>query len=276
MKTSFRIKGIGVPGKIITVITLFSFFLALASCVTQSYQKTMVEIALNKQKKKKEKIKVLELETKQGEKYRFSKERPGYLGKQGITVKSQKYEKIEVKKSEIEKIVTEKEGQSRLIKKDGSTFRFTSAIDQGDSLKLISAEGKEELILYSNISWLKIKRPDTLGTFLVTSAMIAIVLYITGSLVVQDINESFQDDCVATMITRGSSLYAKLNDLREFRDKILVWSYIGQVLVSLYYECSLYLSRMIQQDESLRRMTRIGLVPVIAFCLLVNQTLGFG
>ena len=259
--------------KIVIIITIFSFLLALISCTTYSFKKSSVEKAMEKQMQKKERIDVLELETKQGKKYTFSKEKPGQLGKDGIRVKSQEYEKVEIKKSDIEKMVMGKEGQSRLITKDGKTIPFTSFLEKEDRLIFITTEEKATEISYTDISWVKIIRKDMLKSLVVSAAVLTFVLFLVGKKIEHDMNEWEEEHCAGTWAARGTSLYPRLSIIREFRDKYLLRSEPGRVFVKLYYQWSSYWSKLIQRDEKLMNLTRIGLVPLIAFCQLMNQTL---
>lgn len=69
--------------------------------------------------------------------------------------------------------------------------------------------------------------------------------------------------CFIATAAYGSRLDPHVQSLREFRDKILMRSWIGRKFVSIYYEFSPPIARHIEQSEPLKKITRIALIPVI-------------
>jgi ABC-type multidrug transport system fused ATPase/permease subunit len=57
--------------------------------------------------------------------------------------------------------------------------------------------------------------------------------------------------------------------LRDFRDRILLNSAAGKALVNFYYEVSPPIAQTIAQNEDLRFITRVMLMPVIGVAYLM-------
>jgi len=71
--------------------------------------------------------------------------------------------------------------------------------------------------------------------------------------------------CFIATAAYGTDTAEEINLLREFRDVVLLTSAPGTEFVSLYYEVSPPVARVISQHEFLRTMVRVGFVgPVVA------------
>ena len=70
--------------------------------------------------------------------------------------------------------------------------------------------------------------------------------------------------CFIATAAWGSSLHPRVQVLRDFRDRYLMRSETGRVLVELYYRWSPPLAEAIRENPSLRRFTVAALTPVVA------------
>jgi hypothetical protein len=71
--------------------------------------------------------------------------------------------------------------------------------------------------------------------------------------------------CFIATAAYGTDTAEEINILREFRDVVLLASHLGAEFVSLYYEVSPPIARVISQHDSLRTAVRVGFIgPVVA------------
>jgi len=75
----------------------------------------------------------------------------------------------------------------------------------------------------------------------------------------------FRNDCFLAQVFSGSSFYAQLENLRDFRDKYLISSRFGRSLVNLYYRYSQFFAGVITKHKALKVAIRANLLPLIAF-----------
>lgn len=68
--------------------------------------------------------------------------------------------------------------------------------------------------------------------------------------------------CFIATAAYGSTMYSRLNVLRNWRDKILVKRKLGQTLINLYYASSPLLARIIARSQVLRKIVRGILTPI--------------
>lgn len=75
--------------------------------------------------------------------------------------------------------------------------------------------------------------------------------------------------CFIATAAFGSPLEKHVQVLRDFRDRILLNSALGKAFVNFYYEVSPPIAQTIAQNESLRLITRVLLMPVIGVAYLI-------
>ncbi len=71
-------------------------------------------------------------------------------------------------------------------------------------------------------------------------------------------------NCFIATAAYGSPIEPQVRVLRKFRDKILIDSSVGSVLVDLYYTCSPPMADFVARHDVLRAIVRFALVPVVA------------
>jgi len=71
--------------------------------------------------------------------------------------------------------------------------------------------------------------------------------------------------CFIATAAYGSPLHPHLDILRDFRDKYLLPSRLGRMLVYLYYEYSPFVADLIAKHKVLKVVVRINLLPFVAF-----------
>ncbi|MGA9350287.1 MAG: CFI-box-CTERM domain-containing protein [Anaerolineae bacterium] len=75
----------------------------------------------------------------------------------------------------------------------------------------------------------------------------------------------FPFDCFIATAVYGTDTAEEINILRQFRDVVLLASHLGAEFVSLYYEVSPPIAKVISQHDSLRTAVRLGFIgPVVA------------
>ncbi len=77
--------------------------------------------------------------------------------------------------------------------------------------------------------------------------------------------------CFIATAAFGSPLEKHVQILRDFRDRVLLNSPLGKALVTFYYEVSPPIAQTIAQNEGLRFITRVMLMPVIGVAYLILQ-----
>ena len=77
--------------------------------------------------------------------------------------------------------------------------------------------------------------------------------------------------CFIATAAYGSSLEPRVQILREFRDRFLLPSRLGQGIINAYARYSPPAARVIEQSELLKTTVRVGLLPVVAFGYSCNQ-----
>jgi len=75
--------------------------------------------------------------------------------------------------------------------------------------------------------------------------------------------------CFIATAAYGSLLHPYVETLRDFRDKYLMPSKVGRMLVSIYYKYSPFLANLIAKYKVLRIVVRINLLPLVAFSYLM-------
>jgi len=80
-------------------------------------------------------------------------------------------------------------------------------------------------------------------------------------------------NCFIATAAYGSSLDQHVNRLREFKNKILVPTWVGRKFVKFYYKISPPIAKMVAQNEILKSFVRVFLWPVI---LLADLILDYG
>jgi hypothetical protein len=75
----------------------------------------------------------------------------------------------------------------------------------------------------------------------------------------------FPFECFVATAVYGTDTAEEINILREFRDVVLLPSRLGAEFVSLYYEVSPSIAKVISQHDFLRTAVRVGFIdPVVA------------
>ena len=70
--------------------------------------------------------------------------------------------------------------------------------------------------------------------------------------------------CFIATATYGSPLHPHVKTLRDFRDKYLMSSKAGRILVNLYYKYSPFVANLIAKNKALKVIVRNQLVPFVA------------
>jgi hypothetical protein len=78
--------------------------------------------------------------------------------------------------------------------------------------------------------------------------------------------------CFIATAGYGTPLAAEIQILRDFRDEYLLTSSLGQALVDIYYTTSPPIADFITDHPSLRPIVRVGLMPVVAMCSVLLDT----
>ncbi len=81
----------------------------------------------------------------------------------------------------------------------------------------------------------------------------------------EDNDSLSESSCLIATAAYGSPLHPHVKILREFRDRYLMPSKIGRVLVDFYYKYSPFVADLIAKYKLLKLGIRISLVPLVAF-----------
>ena len=81
------------------------------------------------------------------------------------------------------------------------------------------------------------------------------------------------EGCFIATAAYGTQMAMEIEILREFRDKYLLTSPLGQALVDFYYKVSPPIAEFITEHPSLKPIVRVGLLPAVALSnVAVNTT----
>jgi hypothetical protein len=240
-----------------------------------------MEKAIALGKKKVKKFKVLEVLTKSGEKIIPSRFNTIVLSTEGIKRYREITQETEVDKSNVKEIKPIAGSRYCLTTIDGKTYEYRSSQENDNKMVLISRIQKRDIIPYTDIQYIKIKRFDSGKTILITASIIgALILIAVASATAIEkeservINESEFFQCGIIAIYKFPN-HPYVKTLRKFRDRFLKPTESGRLLVDLYYEHSPTLARVISKHEGLRVLARISLIPVVCCCqvLIAKQEL---
>jgi hypothetical protein len=78
--------------------------------------------------------------------------------------------------------------------------------------------------------------------------------------------------CFIATAAYGTPMAKEIKILREFRDKYLLTSPLGQTLVDLYYRVSPPMAEFIIEHPSLKPIVRAGLLPAVAMSTIAVNT----
>jgi len=81
--------------------------------------------------------------------------------------------------------------------------------------------------------------------------------------------EGKKGGCFIATAAYGSPLHPYVNILRDFRDKYLMTTKLGRVLVGLYYKYSPSVADLIAKSKMLKVAVRINLLPLVVFIYLM-------
>jgi hypothetical protein len=81
----------------------------------------------------------------------------------------------------------------------------------------------------------------------------------------KSVTANFKNNCFLAKVFSGSSFYAQLESLRDFRDKYLISNRFGLSLVNLYYRHSQFFVDIIAKHKALKLPVRTSLLPLAAF-----------
>ncbi len=85
-------------------------------------------------------------------------------------------------------------------------------------------------------------------------------------IVVEDVwEEEKKTPCFIATAAYGSPLHPYVRILRDFKDKYLIPSRFGRVLVDFYYKYSPFIAELIAKHKVLKFAVRINLLPLVAF-----------
>jgi hypothetical protein len=79
--------------------------------------------------------------------------------------------------------------------------------------------------------------------------------------------------CFIATAAYGTPLATEINELRDFRDTYLLSTPLGAAFVDTYYRFSPPVADTIAQNETLRKIVRVALTPVLFIIKLVNTSL---
>jgi len=80
-----------------------------------------------------------------------------------------------------------------------------------------------------------------------------------------------EDSCFIATAAYGSIADEHVQVLRQFRDEVLNSYELGRKFVEIYYNLSPPIADKIEENNTLRSIVRVALMPVIGFCYLVLQ-----
>jgi len=78
--------------------------------------------------------------------------------------------------------------------------------------------------------------------------------------------------CFIATAAYGTPMAEEVEVLREFRDKYLLTTPVGQALVDIYYKVSPPMAEFITEHPSLKSIVRVGLLPAVAMSTVVVNT----
>jgi hypothetical protein len=87
-----------------------------------------------------------------------------------------------------------------------------------------------------------------------------------------EISFSTDDACFLATAAYGSLLDAHVVVLREFRDRILMSTRGGRLLVGIYYDVSPQLADLVRENQLLRAAVRFALLPFVMLAYFVLKT----
>lgn len=74
-----------------------------------------------------------------------------------------------------------------------------------------------------------------------------------------------KDGCFIATAAYGSPLHPCVNILRDFRDKYLMPTKLGRMLVGLYYKYSPFVADLVAKNKALKTAVRLSLLPLVVF-----------
>jgi hypothetical protein len=77
--------------------------------------------------------------------------------------------------------------------------------------------------------------------------------------------EEKKELCFIATAAYGSPLHPHLDILRDFRDRYLIPSKLGHLLVEFYYRYSPFVADVIAKHKALKVVVRVSLLPLVAF-----------
>jgi hypothetical protein len=77
------------------------------------------------------------------------------------------------------------------------------------------------------------------------------------------VDEDLKEGCFIATAAYGSYFQEDVKVLRDFRDTVLLQTFLGQKIVSTYYEYSPYIADKIANSELARSSVRVLLTPIV-------------
>ena len=90
--------------------------------------------------------------------------------------------------------------------------------------------------------------------------------------IVANFEKSVDGGCFIATAAYGTPMADEIQILREFRDEYLLTGSLGQRFVDVYYTISPPIAQFITDHPDLKPIVRTGLIPVVAMCSIVLDT----
>lgn len=247
--------------KIICWCTIALFIGTICSCT--SVGTYPVREIIEKEKKNPGQVKILEIMKKSGQLVVFEKASPVTVNHEGIRGRMVPI-KISVSLADGGSYGRETDGRNYYLTEGGRKIYYSSETrSKGRRIFLCKPADSAVFVPFSEISYVKIQKPATGKTLILTAALLSVVLSVVA---VQKVERDLEESCFIATAAYGSPLHPHVSTLRKFRDIYLTPTPMGRALTALYYIYSPPLAHVVEENRVLKTAVRLSLVPLVAVC----------